>query len=217
MKRYAIYFAPAQHTELTEFGRLVLSASTLLNDSPVRLSVTRKAAFYGFHSTFKAPMELATGVDEQALLDAMEAFVKTRRKLPLIGLAPRTLDGFHALTLAEADAINDVAGDVVKTFERFRAPLSEYDRQRRDPNSLSAQQLQNLDTYGYPHVLDEFRFHMTLSHRMTDPVESSDYHQWLVSLYSDTVTETPVFDQLALFMQPDREHAFTRVAEFPVN
>lgn len=215
--RYSVYFAPASNTELAEFGRRVLSHSAIENDHPQRLIVTKTPAHYGFHSTFKAPMELKPGTSEQALFDAIEAFVKTRSALPLNGLAPRQRNGFHALTILDADAVNQMAGDVVQAFDAYRAPLTDADRIRRRPETLSEQQLHNLDTYGYPHVLSEFWFHMTLSHRMTNAGESESYHRWLSELYSNTITETPMLDQLAVFWQPDRGTPFTRVAEFPVN
>jgi len=51
----------------------------------------------------------------------------------------------------------------VTRFEQFRAPLTEADVQRRNPDSLTESQRQNMYQYGYPHVLNDFNFHMTLS------------------------------------------------------
>jgi len=40
--------------------------------------------------------------------------------------------------------------------------------QKRLSSPLTVRQQQLLDEYGYPYVLDEFRFHITLSDRMQD-------------------------------------------------
>ncbi len=216
--RYALYFSPADNTELAEFGRRVLCADGLDDDHSQRLSVIQKAAYYGFHATLKAPMELAKGVNESALIDAVAQYVQTQQATDLTGLAPRVLDGFHALTLpAGATEINAFAANVLQVFEPFRAALGKDDRDRREPEKLSPRQREYLDAYGYPYVLDDFRFHMTLSNRMSDKSASDSYHDWLVQLYSNTVTELPRLDRIAVFWQPDRSTAFTRLAEFPVN
>ena len=51
-------------------------------------------------------------------------------------------------------------------FEPFRAPLTDADIARRRPERLTPRQRELFEQYGYPYVLDEFRFHLTL----TDPV-----------------------------------------------
>lgn len=218
--RYAVYFAPGDASELAEFGRQVLQAEPLQNDHPARLSITRKAAHYGFHSTLKAPMELAQGYDKNALLEAVEAFVENKTKLPLTGIGPNVHKGFHALTLshsATTAAVDQFAADVVKSFDHFRAPLSDADRVRRNPAQLSQRQRHHLDLYGYPHVLEDFSFHMTLSHRVDSEAVSASYHKWLDELFSHTVTQSPELDRLAVYWQPNRSTAFTRLAEFPVS
>lgn len=60
-----------------------------------------------------------------------------------------------------------LAAQVVRAFERFRAPLNEAEIARRNPEALSPRQRALLDEFGYPYVLDEFRFHMTLSARLS--------------------------------------------------
>lgn len=215
--RYAVYFAPSDQSELGEFGRHVLQRTRCKNDHPIRLGVSEKAAYYGFHSTFKAPMELASGCTEQGLLDAVQAYVSTKQRVPLTGLQPRIVAGFHALTLPDSPQVDAFAADVMHTFEPFRAPLSEMDRQRRHPETLSDRKRHYLENFGYPLVLDEFNFHMTLSNRIKNAQDSHSYHQWLVQHYETIVTQTPWLDQLAVFWQPDRATAFTRIGEFPVN
>lgn len=161
-------------------------------------------------------MELAQGFGEDALLQAVDEFVKAKQPVALTGIAPNDHKGFHALTLPNSKAVDEFAADVVKSFDRFRAPLSEQDRARRNPDKLSERQRHYLELYGYPHVLEDFGFHMTLSQRLDDAAESASYHAWLSELFTNTVTQTPKLDRLAVFWQPDRSTAFTRLAQFPV-
>ncbi len=53
-------------------------------------------------------------------------------------------------------------------FERFRAPLSEAEIERRSPDSLSPLEFRNLYQWGYPYVFEAFRFHMTVTGRVSD-------------------------------------------------
>ena len=63
-------------------------------------------------------------------------------------------------------ALNRFADDVVRDFDHFRAPLSEAEIERRNPDALSAEEFRNLCQWGYPYVFETFRFHMTLTGRV---------------------------------------------------
>jgi len=216
LPRYAVYFTPRSCSQLATFGRLVLQADALPADHPIRISATRKAAHYGFHATLKAPMELAAGCGEKQLLDSVEAFAKQQKRVLLSGLAPRLLDGFLALTVSEAKAINTLAERVINTFDQYRAPLSDMDRNRRMQANLSSLQCEYLEQFGYPYVLKAFRFHMTLSGRISSEQDLHSYLAWLDDLYAQTVTQPPWLDQLTVAFQPNRQTAFTPLATFPV-
>ena len=75
--------------------------------------------------------------------------------------------GFIALVPAEPPReLIRLAADCVSEFDSFRAPLSEADRARRNPSQLTPAQREHLDRWGYPYVMDDFRFHMTLTGRL---------------------------------------------------
>lgn len=174
--------------------------------------LTGKPRHYGFHATLKAPFELAEGYQIEDLVTELARFSESRPAVPLFGLAPLVYDNFLSLamtgTIAEVDQL---AGEVVEYFEPFRAPLSAFDHERRNPARLSARQIGYLQRYGYPYVLDDFRFHMTLTSRQAP--ESLPSVQHVASLYERLIPNTPVLDRLALFHQPTRSHPFTRIAE----
>jgi hypothetical protein len=99
----------------------------------------------------------------------------------------------------------------VTHFEPWRAALSTEDIDRRKPAQLGARQRQLLEQYGYPYVLDEFRFHMTLSSPVTN---DSDYLDWLQAAYRKSVTSTPSLDRLALCCQASRQQPFRRLGQW---
>jgi hypothetical protein len=59
--------------------------------------------------------------------------------------------------------LNALAASCTTIFDAYRAPTSPQERARRLASGLSQSQIQNLDRWGYPFVLSEFRFHMTLT------------------------------------------------------
>ncbi|MFZ9949610.1 MAG: DUF1045 domain-containing protein, partial [Gemmobacter sp.] len=80
------------------------------------------------------------------------------------GLRRARLGGFLALVPAgPAQALGALAARVVADLDRFRAPLTEAERARRQPERLGAAERANLDRWGYPHVMEAFRFHITLT------------------------------------------------------
>lgn len=177
--RYAIYFVPPAASELYRFGSNVLGydcyVGKRLEDwafdgigKTRREMLTREPRRYGFHATLKAPFRLAPGLNEQALVREFEAFAAKHRPLLPTRLQLHSIGDFVALVPRErSEAIHLLATDCVKHFDRFRAPMSQKERKQR-ANGLNRRQATYLDRFGYPYVLDEFRFHMTLTGRLSD-------------------------------------------------
>lgn len=104
--------------------------------------------------------------------------------------------------------LQDFAASVVEVFEPFRAPLSEADIIRRKPEKLSERKRVLLDTWGYPYVMEEFRFHMTL----TGPVDaerSDAMRAVLESRFADFTNRALLIGGLGLFVEPSRNAPFT--------
>jgi len=199
-ERYAIYFSPADDSELDIFGATVLR---------------RRAsdANYGFHATIKAPFALSEGQTIDRLQDDLATYCASQKPIPLPGLAPSRSCRYHSLAFEQQpEQLRLMAKECVQQFEPFRAPLTETDIKRRNPSSLTPRQQGYLEQYGYPHVLDDFNFHMTLSG--ANDTSDTDYLQWLNQLYESIVKQTPMLDRLCIFHQPDRNTAFVRKSEF---
>lgn len=134
-------------------------------------AITVSARRYGFHGTLKAPLRLAPGRTLEELDDAVARFAAahpaaTVRSLTLANLG----GGFFALVPGAADpALSALADDVVTAFDDFRAPPTEAELARRHQAPLTPRQRDLLAAWGYPYVLDEFRFHLTLTDRIPPP------------------------------------------------
>jgi ribose 1,5-bisphosphokinase len=153
--RYALYYAPAPGNVWAQFGADWLARADARLDHPRR---------YGFHATLKAPFRLKPAASLAQLLDALEQFTRAQSVLRVPRLCVARLDDFLALVPpVHEPRLDALAAQCVKRFDRFRAPLNaaELDRRRREP--LTQRQEALLARWGYPQVLDEFRFHLSLT------------------------------------------------------
>jgi len=173
MKRFAIYYAPPPgalaDAAAQWLGRDAASGETLAQPHPDLPALTVSARRYGFHATLKAPFRLAPDASEEQLLQGVQELAAGLRPVVLERLELVLFGGFLALVpRGDTTALNALAADVVTGLDRFRAPLTEAERARRNPDTLDDHRRALLDAWGYPYVLDAFRFHMTLSDRLTD-------------------------------------------------
>jgi putative phosphonate metabolism protein len=176
--RYAIYYVAAADSDLDRFGARLLGYDAQSGaDLPFPDGVTQIVSDwreltgdprkYGFHATLKAPITLAPGMTEAELLVACTAFAAAPRPIPTIRPVVDSISGFIAVIPAERSAeLEQLAADCVRDFDRFRAPLTPEDRARRNPSALTPRQRDHLDRWGYPYVMEDFRFHMTLTGRL---------------------------------------------------
>ncbi|WP_080754896.1 DUF1045 domain-containing protein [Clavibacter michiganensis] len=175
-------------------------------------AITVDARRYGFHGTLKPPFRLADGRDLDELDAAVGELAAARDRVVLPGLRVASLGGFLALVptgpVPELDAL---AADVVTGLDVFRAPPTDAETARRDPASLTPRQRELLAAWGYPHVLDGFRFHLTLTDRIP-PAERPRVEAALAVWFAGC-TERPVaVDALAVLIEdapgaPFRLHA----------
>ncbi|RLP23682.1 DUF1045 domain-containing protein [Mesorhizobium sp. YM1C-6-2] len=212
--RYAIYFTPGQDDPLTRvaaswLGRDPFSAAhpaapDVTGLSPAEIAYhTASARRYGFHATLKAPFHLAENATEAELDDAVARFAAGAEQILLSGLAPTRIDGFLALTpRGPAPDLDRFAGEVVTVFDRFRAPLSDSEIQRRNPDALSPEEFRNLLQWGYPYVFESFRFHMTLTGRVAD-ADLPRVRAAIDEVFAPVLERPAIVDGLALFVEPE--------------
>jgi putative phosphonate metabolism protein len=225
--RYAIYFAPRPGSRLKRFADAWLGrdpdadgpvAQPVVDGlTPHRLhEITASPRHYGFHATLKAPFMPVPGLEADALLGDVESFAAARRRLA-VRLRVSELGDFLALVPAEpAPALDRLAADCVREFDRHRAPVSEHDRNRRDHARLSPVEREHLERWGYPYVLDRFSFHMTLTGPLEQP-ERGHVAAILENALAPHIEEPLAIDQLALFAQTHRVAPFRVVGRFPLH
>jgi ribose 1,5-bisphosphokinase len=150
--RHALYFAPRAGTPWARFGNEAL---------------TGDARRYGFHATLKAPFRLANGATLAELAAKLDALCRELEAFTLPRPCVALLEDFLALVPMHPDArLDAIAATCVTAFDRFRAPLDEREMARRRAVTLSTRQEALLARWGYPFVLEEFRFHMSLTGRL---------------------------------------------------
>jgi hypothetical protein len=158
-KRYAIYYAPrpgaladlAGHWLARHVETGVALARPVL---PLPLAdLTTEPRRYGFHG----------------IAVAVEALASRLAPVRCDGLQVENLQGFVALKPIGCEAtLLQLGATVVEATDAWRSPLSAEEIMRRRPDMLTARQRVLMDLWGYPYVMEEFRFHLTLTDRLVD-------------------------------------------------
>lgn len=171
MTRYAVYAIPGADDAAPGVARRLRDAALAWYARDDVRDLVTDPVRYGFHATLKAPFRLADGVTEADLQGAVSHFAAGAQAVRIPAIRPAAIGRFRALVPGERHRdLAALAADVVAAFEPQRAALTPDEIARRRPERLTDRQSELLDAYGYPYVLDEFRFHMTL----TDPVPESE-------------------------------------------
>jgi putative phosphonate metabolism protein len=222
--RYAIYYAPRRDSLLHDLASAWLGRDAYTGEAVARPSVpglegldldalTADPRGYGFHATLKAPFELAADTQERDLVDFAERFAAARPAFSA-AIAPASLGRFLAFRLtAPTPAMDALHAACVRDFDRFRAPIGEFDLARRRKADLSPEQDARLVAWGYPYIFEEFRFHMTLTGAVRDREIASRLLDALGAHFAEVAGEHR-FDGVAVFRQPDRSAPFHILARF---
>lgn len=220
--RYAVYFTPAPGALAEAMAgwlgwdpaRGRACAPPELADLPLPVSeITATPRRYGFHATLKPPFRLASGSSPAGLRDDFDGLAATLVPAELAGLRIARLGGFLAL-VPEGDgaAVARIAAETVAALDRHRAPAPPEELARRHAAGLTPREEAHLATWGYPYVMDAFRFHMTLTGRLDpaalDAVEAV-LAPWLAPLLPRPVT----IEALSLMGEDERGnfHVLRRV------
>lgn len=174
--RYAIYYAPPVDHPLWAAGCQWLQRDPTqmgeLAHAPPRAH-TAEPRRYGFHATLKPPFRLREPWSETALLGAVAHLASHTPAFPMPPLRVDWLGDFLALRptpeLPRGHGLHRLADECVDKLDLFRAPPDDAERARRSALQLSDAQREWLDRYGYPYVMDEWRFHMTLTDKLPAP------------------------------------------------
>ena len=167
-ERYAVYYTATG--ALAGFGAswlgwdIATDAAVPQPDVAGIDAITALPSRYGFHATLKPPFRLADDATPEAL-DAAVGDLAARLAIAMTpGLRLDRIGGFLALVpVGDALGIDFVAGACVRDLDRFRAPTTDAELTRRRAAGLTEAQDAHLVRWGYPYVMEAFRFHMTLT------------------------------------------------------
>ena len=152
-------------------------------------------------ATLKAPFNIR---DPYGFEDVIEMLRETAGQIAAfpVSLKVGTLSGFLALLPDNGEGrLSALADAVLEAFDPFWARLDGADFARRAAG-LNTAQMRLLERWGYPHVKDHFRFHMTLTDRLSQ--EEAERVTPLAQAHFDPILATPVrIDRLALFVEAE--------------
>lgn len=188
---------------MAKFGNSWLGQDTLSHyvESPRR---------YGFHATLKAPMRLKPDVTFSQFYLEVEQLSKKLRPVELGTLKLKRIGDFLALTTDDKyhKAILEMAFSCTTHLDHLRAELNEAERKKR--KNLNADEMLNLEKWGYPYVGDHFRFHMT----MTSTLSQDDQAKVIEILSPKIPNERITVDSISIFGDPGLSRPFEFVERF---
>jgi hypothetical protein len=153
---------------------------------------------YGFHGTIKPPFRLAGGRDAAGLEAALNDLAARLAPVRCAPLGVRALRGFVALVPASTcPPLVELAETVVRDLDGWRAAPGAEELARRRKTGLSPRQEAMLADWGYPYVMDEFRFHLTLTGKMPE-ARAAEVESALAAHFADMLTAPFVVGSLCL-------------------
>ncbi len=218
--RAAIYWAPEARDPLHALGSAWLGrdAETAVPlsqpDLPGLAELTADPRGYGLHATLKPPFRLAQPYP--ALRDAVAALATRTTRFVLAPLAVMDLKGFLALReTAPCPALHALADTCVAELDAFRAPADEAELVRRRRANLSAEQEEMLIRWGYPYVMAQWQFHVTLTRRLS-PAEHAAILPPLLAHFGTVPSAARQLTELCLFTQAAPGAPFLIAERFPL-
>jgi ribose 1,5-bisphosphokinase len=214
--RYALYYAPDPGDAWWRFGaawlgRCAATGRSLAQpqidgvDPAVLRALTTVPRRYGFHATLKPPFALARGASLAALAQALDRFCARQTAIRLPAPKVVELDDFLALVPPEKDArVDTLAAACVRGLDRFRAPPPYTELERRRSAGLSPREDSLLQRWGYPYVMDRFRFHFSLtgSLRAESPYFMSALRDAADAAVAEITDNPLVLDTICIFEEP---------------
>jgi len=177
---------------------------------------------YGFHATLKAPITLRAGTDPAAFLAAVAALAARMPRFAMPTLRVDWLSGFLALrpssAIDAAHPLRRLADACVRELDGWRAPLTDTQWQRRAAG-LDADRQDALRRFGYPHVFDHWRFHMTLSNCLPAdaPAALRDrLFREATAHFATPLSEPLECESLSVFVETAEGEPFVLADRFPL-
>ncbi len=222
LARVALYWAPAVDDPLHRLGSAWLGRDAETGASlpqPAIPSIdlaalTADPRRYGLHATLKPPFHL-TGSYASLQADAAALAAGTAPfELPPLAIA--SLDGFLALRESiPCPALHALADALVERLDGHRRPPDAAEIARRRPERLRPEERENLQRWGYPHVFTDWRFHVTLTHRLT-PEQAALVRPAAEEMLAEAAARPRRVTELCLFTQAAPGEPFLIAERLPL-
>jgi hypothetical protein len=226
--RYAVYFAPnvEQHwwAQASQWlGRCAVSQQMNVQPLIAGVSTKRFAELtehprrYGFHATMRAPFVLTSQYQPTDLIDRVNMLCRDVKPFVLPRLQVTLLDQFLALVPERnAAQVTLLEEQCVTVLNDYAEPLGPEELGRRRSAGLSAQEDALLLRWGYPYVLERFRFHCSLTGSLVSA--SRQEISALTQAAHQHFDQLPpcLFDSLAIFVEPTRGADFVLLQQCPL-
>lgn len=212
--RVAIYAAPAPGTGWWERGsewlgrcahRRCAQPQPAIDgvDVAAQAALTADPRRYGWHATLKAPLRLAPQASLGALREGLAGICREHHAIELPDLRVTRLGNFLALCPAQPPTtLGALADACVRRLQPLAAPLDDRELARRRSKSLTPEEEALLLAWGYPWVLERFRFHFSL----TGPLArlDQDRTEALAQAAQAHFSDLPPLrlDRLSIFIEP---------------
>jgi hypothetical protein len=212
--RVAVYYAPDSADPLwqagcawlgrdPQSGRRFVGPYDALTESPRR---------YGFHATLKPPMRPAHSW--RGLLDDAAALAARLQPFELPALAVADLEGFLALReTAPCPPLHALADACVVELDSHRTAADAAELAQRRRGGLTPEQDAMLVDWGYPHVLSTWRFHMTLTRRLS-PAERAEVQPAAQAHFAPALAMSRRVEAICLFTQAETGAPFLLAERF---
>ena len=179
ISRYSIYYVP--DGPLGKFGaswlgwdiqaREFVPLLHIENNKIDLTKITEEPRKYGFHGTLKAPFRLNSQKTEKELIADFEEFCRNQPSVCSEKLVLTIIGNFIALAPAkQSERISQLAQNCVTFFDHYRAPLNKKELARKQQKTLTSYQQEMLSRWGYPYVFKDFKFHLTLTGKISKTV-----------------------------------------------
>lgn len=223
--RFAISFTPRRWSALARFGRAWLGRDAATGEAVERLALpgfaaaelaalTAEPARYGWHATLKPPFRLAAGATPGELVAYAMAFAAARLPFEIPALELVSLGGCLALVpSAVPPLLAGLAEDCVRVFDLFRATSGGAELVPHASIRLPPRQRTHPRHWGYPYVMDEFRFHITLTTRLAAE-EQARVKAALAPRIEHLLGRALAVDAVSIFVEPGPGEAFRELRRF---
>jgi len=179
--RFAIYYLPSESNLLSNFASswfgwnphlgMEVSYPVWKNLNFNIAELTSEPGKYGLHGTLKPPFPLAKQENFEELRVAILKLSRSIKKFKIPSITLRVIDGFIAIVpTIRNERIDYLAEKCVKELDDFRGPESLENIKKRRSVGLSERQENHLRRWGYPYVLDDFNFHLTMTEKLRPEV-----------------------------------------------